>query len=238
LICRIAEYLPPRDARRYAEVDSGTNDALAELKALRQSQRDHQLHLMAQARQARTPEALMTIVQQILAQDGRLHVEPLEVAGHQLGKAAGPQPGEAAAAVFRAVWQGTVALPLHRRSKPLFAIARHVAVLPENDRLAALKDASAQLRQFPMDAPRHRTTHEWAHLLPKLPAQDAAAGLQHLLDEARPFSAAQRRDLVQLLQRIESRIPLSPEERREAHDAMAALLAAPLREPLPRFAPR
>jgi hypothetical protein len=228
LLCRVAERLKDsRDVRHYAQVNRETNRALAGLKDLRQlrwsQQTDHQLHLMTQGRQARTPEALLAIVQQIPALDGRLHAEPLEVAGHQLGTVAGRHPGEAAAAVFRAVWQATAALPLRLLPKPLFAIARQVAALPLQERLAAMEDALAQMRRLPMDASRHRTTHEWAHLLPKLPAQHAALGLQHLLDEARQFSPDQRRDLVQLLQCVESRVPLSPEESEEAHAAMTAL---------------
>lgn len=232
LICKIASHLAPPDARHYARVNRQTNQALADLKALRQSERDRQLVLMERGRWAPTPMALMAVAQDILTLQPGLRAEPLAEAGTRLGKMAGPQAGT----VFRTLWQAVIELPPRQIAEPLFAMARQLTVLPPEERLAAMEAALAQMRQLPMDARRHRTTRDWAYLLMQLPANHAATGLQHLVAEAWQFSQPQRQQFVQLLRSvtapvqtlhgIQSRVSLSPEDRHKAHAAMEALLAA------------
>jgi hypothetical protein len=221
----------PADAENYARVDTATNQALAELLVLQRSQqRDHHRQLVAQGQQADTPEALLAVVQQIPTLARLLQAEPLEAAGRQLGKVTTRPPGEADAAVFRAVWQATIALPAPLRSKPLFAIARQVGVLPETERLAAMEDALAQMQDFRSSTGHHVAMKQWIVRLDKiLPRKHRSEGLRRLLDEARQLSPPARRGFAQFLEQFEWTLNLSSKDRQEFKSARLALLADPRR---------
>jgi len=225
LVRRIAEHLPLADAAHYAQVDRDTHQALAEFLTSQrlQQQQDRQRHLVALCRQARTPDDLLAVVQQIPALPESLQEQPLEAAGHQLGRSKSLLPGDADAAVFRAVWQAIITLPVPLRRKPLFAIAGQVAVLPVPQRLAAMKDALAQMQQCPSRASSYSAIKAWTRGLPQLPLQQHAAGLRLVLDGPRPILPFQRREFRQLLSDTVERLDLSPPERELAWNARMAL---------------
>jgi hypothetical protein len=169
---------------------------------------------------------------------GLLQAEPLEAAGHRLGKVTTQPPGEADAAVFRAVWQATIARPAPLRPKPLFVIARQVGVLPEPDRLAAMEDALAQMQDFRSRTEHHVTMKQWIFRLGKiLPRKHRSEGLRRLLDEARPLPYPVRKAFAQFQERFEWTLGLSSKQRQEAKSARLALLDDPRRPTVFFFKP-
>lgn len=225
LVRRIAKGLPLADAARYAKVNTTTRLALAELLASQMSELQvRQQQLATQMQQAATPEALLAVVQQIPALPVQFQAEPLEAAGHRLGRVKTQPPGDADAAVFHAVWQATIALPERLRPKPLFAIAGQVAALPEPDRLPALENVLAQMQPFRNDPAHHGTLKAWVgRLVRALPRGKRAAGLRRLLDEARHLPYPVRIGIAQHQQRFERAMGLSGKEVDEVRAARVAL---------------
>lgn len=237
-LTKIASFLRPRDAAKFSLVNKAVFKSLTED---RQQQLDRQLELMQRACQARSPQVLMGVVQESLKLDPAWRDGPLEHAGHQLGLVAAAAPGEAAAAVFRAIWRATLELAPVPRRAPLLAIARHVATLPPQERRPALEAVLAQMWQVPAHAPaqqaaRYRAIRDQAYLLLQLPPTDAAPALQRLVQEARRFVPDQRDEFIKLLRtltapslglhgELEWKVPLSERDRMNAYAAMDALLS-------------
>jgi hypothetical protein len=197
----------PRDEASLASVNRDTFNALDEHR---------QLQLMGRGQQARTLEALMKVVQETLTLATGLRAELLGAAGHQLGRLAhsaqGPNPG---APIFYALWNAVIELPDKQRPKPLFAVARQVAVLPPQERLAAMNTALDHISLIPRDnqrfgsyeTTRFQTVRDYAYLLPKLPAQDRSPALQRLSIEGKAFSEVQQHEFFGLLEKTNSLTP-------------------------------
>lgn len=135
----------PRDEASLASVNRDTFNTL---------DKHRHVQLMGLVQQARTLADLMKAVHKTLTLADGLRAGPLEAAGHQLGRLAhgapGPDPG---APFFQVLWNAIVELPDKHRPKPLFAVARQVAVLPPQERLAAMTAAlAARARQGPRAA--------------------------------------------------------------------------------------
>jgi hypothetical protein len=174
---------------------------------------------MGLGRRARTLEALMKVVQETLPLPTGLRAELLEAASHQLGRLAhsaqGPNPG---APIFHALWNAVIELPDKQRPKPLFAVARQLAVLPPQERLAAMSTALDHISRIPQDdkrfgsyeTTRFQTVRDYAYLLPKLPAQDRSPALQRLSMAGQAFSEVQQHELFGLLEKTNSLIPATP----------------------------
>lgn len=170
----------PRDEASLASVNRDTFNTLDEHR---------HVQLMGLVQQARTLADLMRAVHKTLTLADGLRAGLLEAAGHQLGRLAhgapGPDPG---APFFQVLWNAIVELPDKHCPKPLFAVARQVAVLPAQERLAAMTAALAPISRISRDnkrfgsyeTTRFQTVRDYAYLLPSLPAPDRAPALQRL----------------------------------------------------------
>lgn len=194
----------PRDEASLASVNRDTFNALDEHR---------QGQLMAQGRLARTPQALLKVLQDSLTLEARLRPGPLEAAGHRLGQMAASlqDPGQVAP-VFHALWDAVAALPDGQRPRPLFAAARQIAVLPPRERLAAMEAALDHIDRIPRDGrrfggyetTRYQTVRDYAYLLPDLPAQDRSPARQRLSAAGKAFSKAQQDEFFRLLEKTDS----------------------------------
>lgn len=175
-----------------------------------------QVQLTTQGQRARTPQALLKVVEDSSTLAEHLRPGPLEAAGHRLGQVAASvqDPGQVAP-VFHALWKGVAALPAGQQPKPLFAAARQVAVLPPQERLAAMEAALDHIDRIPRDdrrfggyeTTRYQTIRDYAYLLPGLPAQDKSLALQRLSVAGKAFSEAQQDEFFRLLEKTDSLAP-------------------------------